>query len=284
MVRKINHIGYLRVVLFIIPWLLIVGLFQFIANTLMGIDYDDPNFSKSNEQKVVFEIFTLVGTIIIVWLFSKYFDKVSLKDFGFQVKESKKESFNGFFVGALSIILGFIILLSTGAINIVQINFNLHEIMLLVLIFLCVAISEELFCRGYILRNLMVSFNKYVALILSSIFFAILHLANPNFSTISMISLFLSGLLYGLPLLYNKGLWFPIGCHFSWNLMQSLLGFNVSGHRHYTFLKLENLDSDILTGGNFGFEGSVYTVLVHVLAISFIIFYYEMGNTHLINS
>ena len=47
--------------------------------------------------------------------------------------------------------------------------------MISILLFTIVAIVEEVLFRGYILKNLMSSFNKYIALFFSSILFSLLY-------------------------------------------------------------------------------------------------------------
>ena len=79
----------------------------------------------------------------------------------------------------------------------------------------------------------MSSFNKYKALIISSILFSIMHGLNPNISLFSLFDLFLAGIVLDLSYINTKNLWFPIDMHLSWNLFQTLLGFNVSGQDTY---------------------------------------------------
>ena len=113
----------------------------------------------------------------------------------------------------------------------------------------------------------MYSFNKYVALILSSFLFSILHGLNPDFSFISFIDLFLAGIMLGLPYTFNKNLWFPIALHFSWNFFQSLFGFNVSGLDSYSLIEFSIPEPNLINGGGFGFEGSILSMIMQVIVI-----------------
>lgn len=258
-----------------IPYFFIVGIFQLVGHLIAGLDVTNTNVIKTSAQTVVVSFCTLLGTLTAIWIFTKYIDKIEFEFIGFKMKNVIKESVAGLLVGSFSVFLGFIILTLTGRIIPTSFEFNTYEFLLAIFVFINVAISEEVLCRGYILRNLMISSNKYVALIVSALVFALLHCANPDISLIPMISLLLSGLLYGVAYIYNQRLWFPISVHFGWNFLQSILGFNISGNEHYAFMNIENIGEDYITGGNFGFEGSIYSVLIQGIVLIGITIFYE---------
>jgi uncharacterized protein len=122
---------------------------------------------------------------------------------------------------------GYFILINFKEIFFVRLNFEFNSFILTILLFTIVAFVEDALFRGYILRNLMYSYNKYIALFVSSILFSIMHGANPNIDILSFFSLFLAGISLGISYIYTKNLWFPIAFHLSWNLFQTLFGFNV---------------------------------------------------------
>ena len=121
----------------------------------------------------------------------------------------------------------------------------------------------------------MGSFNNYMALVVSSILFALAHGFNPNMDWFSYLNLFLAGILLGATYVYTKNLWFPIALHFSWNFFQTLFGFNVSGQDFYSLIEFKIIDKNMINGGDFGFEGSIFSIVAHVLLITAIFLYYE---------
>lgn len=272
---KMNHSGYLRILYISFPYIIIVGIFQSIAYLMAGLDYNEPEMVKTSLQQIIITLSSLLGTLSVVWIFVKYVDKVKFKSIGFQFKNALKESLAGFTIGALSIIIGFLILVLSKHIIPSSFTFDWKELLFIVLIFIVVAVTEEVLLRGYVLRNLMIAFNKYVALIISASIFSLLHAGNPNYTLIPMLSLFLSGLLYGITYMYNQRLWYPIAVHFSWNLFQTLLGFNVSGLHHFAFMNNETVGEKYITGGDFGFEGSMYSVIIQTLFVLAIFIYFE---------
>ena len=146
------------------------------------------------------------------------------------------------------------------------------NLILIIGFFISVAISEETLFMGYILSNLMASFDKYIALIISAIFFSLIHSFNANINFISMVNLFISGIIFGVAYIYSKSLWFPIALHFSWNFFQGpVFGFNVSGRDTYSLLSTNADTANIWNGGSFGFEASVLSVFFQLIAL-FIVF------------
>jgi len=121
----------------------------------------------------------------------------------------------------------------------------------------------------------MISFDKYVALIISSLLFSLMHWFNPNIDLFGFIDLFLAGILLGISYVYTKNLWFPIALHFSWNLTQSFLGFNVSGQDAYSIIEFTIPENNLLNGGDFGFEGSIFSIIAQIVFIIIIVNYFN---------
>ena len=125
--------------------------------------------------------------------------------------------------------------------------------------------------RGYILKNLCESFNKYIALIFSSMVFMLMHIGNPNISVLSVINLFLAGIFLGIYCIHKNNLWFPIGAHFTWNYFQGpIFGFEVSGNKVKSLFNQNLIGSDIITGGEFGFEGSILLTFLMIIGIIYL--------------
>ena len=268
--------GWKNILKIIIPYFLCVGLFVFIAFYLVGLDIANYKIiEETTEQRFIITFFSLLGTWAVVWFFRKYIDHKTFTSLGFNKTLLIKDIFLGLAFGFVIMLIGFTCLLFTKQIIFLNIQFKPIELMLSVGIFIFVAISEELFLRGYVLNNLLVSFNKYIALLISSLLFSLMHGANPNFSLIPFIGLFIAGLFFGLSYIFTRSLWFPIALHFSWNFFQgTIFGFNVSGKDTYSLLATKNNSLNVWNGGDFGFEGSILSIILQIIAIGivFIIF------------
>ena len=82
--------------------------------------------------------------------------------------------------------------------------------------------------------------------------------------------------LLGINYIYTKNLWFGILLHFSWNFFQGpLLGFEVSGLPLQSLLQHDIQGSELLTGGKFGFEGSLVATVLLTMAIVILAWVYE---------
>ncbi len=125
--------------------------------------------------------------------------------------------------------------------------------------------AEEVLARGFLLPILGTRWGPVPGVIVSSLFFSILHLQNPNVNFISIVNLFLFGLLAAFYALYEGGLWGVFAIHTIWNWAQgNLFGFSVSGLNLQTtmLIDLEEAGPDWATGGLFGPEGGAVVTLV----------------------
>ena len=134
--------------------------------------------------------------------------------------------------------------------------------------FLAVGVYEELFSRGYQLRNLAEGLNGgllgsrgaiLLAWLLSSSFFGILHASNPHATLLSTANLVAAGLFLGLGCILTGELAIPIGLHIGWNFCQgNVFGFPVSGtEAGATLLAITQGGPELWTGGTFGPEAGL---------------------------
>lgn len=245
-----------------------------------GVDFLEMGAIESTSQKAIINFFGLIGTFLIVWIFTSAVYKESFMSLGFSIKGRVKDIIAGLVTGILVMAASFFLLLILNEIYIESIIFDLKKIVWLFLLFVIVAFVEEVLCRGFILGNLMVSFRKYIALLVSALVFMILHAINPNVSWLGLLNLFLAGILLGLPYIFTKNLWLPVSLHFSWNFFQSLFGFHVSGFEVYSIIEISRDENNLFNGGEFGFEGSILsTLLLLLIILCFYSFYEKSGDT-----
>ncbi len=271
MSEQSKYQGWLRILFIIFPYIFIVGVFQIVTGILVGYSYSDFEIEKTPEQRLAIQFASFLGTMLVVWIFLKLVDKEKFIDIGLKLRNKIKSFWTGFAIGAFIMFFGFGLLKILGEINIQNIDLDLDQILISIMIFVLVSLTEEILFRGYILRNLMYSFNNYIALLISAVLFSLMHGLNPNIDLIGSINIFLAGILLGITYIHTKNLWFPIALHFSWNFFQTILGFNVSGQNTYSVFKLSIPEKNLLNGGAFGFEGSIISliaILITIVAIS----------------
>lgn len=128
------------------------------------------------------------------------------------------------------------------------------------------AILEEILCR-LLLLNFLIKITKsnWVAILIESLIFALLHAANSHVTDLALFSHFLGALIYSYAYVKTKIIWLPIGLHFGWNYMQVLFGVPMSGHLYYSFLHTSFSSDSFLNGGKYGFEGGVFSFFSRLL-------------------
>ena len=200
----------------------------------------------------------LAGVLFTVWIFQKFVNRESFTSIGLRFKGYKNDLYKGLLAGAVLISIGFITLIILNLISVDLTYFSAYDQIFYLILFAVVSLNEEIAIRGYILQNLSRSFNKYIALAISSLLFMTMHLGNPNIDILPILNLFLAGIFLGVYSIHKNNLWFPIGAHLTWNYLQGpIYGFEVSGNKINSLFEQDLSGHDILTGGNFGYEGSI---------------------------
>ncbi|MFW5754794.1 MAG: CPBP family intramembrane glutamic endopeptidase, partial [Marinilabiliaceae bacterium] len=252
----------------------LLGIFMMIGYLIVGIPVVEIVPEQTPFQRFIVSLFQLVGTLLIVWVFLRNADELSFSDVGIDFKNRAGHFGIGIVLGFFVVGAGFLVLCLFNRIEVTDLKFHPLDLFYTGVVFVIVAFTEELVGRGYILRNFMLSFNKYVALLLSSVIFALMHLGNSHIDWIPMLNLFLAGGIFGLYYIFTQNLWFPMGLHFSWNFAQTLLGFNVSGNSGYSPVEIELNGHILWHGGSFGFEGSWIAVSGQILIIVLLLLYF----------
>ncbi len=262
-----NYKGLIRLGTFFIIFVIIAVVFAEAFTLLSGVSLTSGNYSLKEELGIN-SIVLLLPIVITIYICSVLiFKEKVIPTIGLQIKNRLKDIFAGLILGCAMIVLGFVILLIINQVSIVSFSFNYEKLLYITAIFITVALLEELLFRGILLKNLIISFNKYVSLIISSAIFALAHGGNPHFSFLAWLNIFLSSIILSMTVIYTKNIWFSISFHFSWNLVQSLLGFNVSGNEGYSIVNLQTGNNDIISGAEFGFEGSIICSIISIIPI-----------------
>ncbi len=135
------------------------------------------------------------------------------------------------------------------------------------------AVGEEASLRGFMLKNLSKSMNKYIALVLSSLSYVYFQV-NIGISGIDLnmiaktgivplLNLFLFGVLLGLYCIYKNNLWFPIGMNFSWNYLKGPVCNFWNYHHGMNSIFIHNLKAG-------EFEESILITALIVIGIVFV--------------
>ncbi len=128
-------------------------------------------------------------------------------------------------------------------------------------------VIEELAFRGLVFRIIEEYMGSWWALAVSALIFGFLHAGNPNATLFSSVAIALeAGILLGAVFMLTRRLWLAIGVHFAWNFTQGgLYGVAVSGNDWGGLLDSQLQGAELLSGGAFGAEASIFAVVICTL-------------------
>ncbi len=211
--------------------------------------------------------------ILAAIVYCRAFEKRRPMTLGFNKRGVIPEYLLGIIVGAVMISLPALFCFLTKCVKF-ELNAGASPltILLFFLAFLLQGMGEEALFRGYLLTTLSRRHSVWTSIIMSSLVFAIFHIANANFSIIAFINITLFGIFAAVFMLKRGSIWAVGAIHSVWNFMQgNIFGFSVSGGPKYDSLldaAGENFGV-ILSGGEFGLEGGLGATVVLVAAILF---------------
>ncbi len=268
--------GWLRAFIFVLLFILTSAASVFIARKIFGPTPFSSLMLQSLKGFTFYYSISTIGVVLMVVLLRLYVDRKPFYSLGFAWSSNKHYAWSGFFCGIVLLGLGTLSLVFLGYLKFTGSSLNIGNLFYGLILFIIVALSEEIIFRGYILHNLMQSVNRLAALFISSLVFALFHIGNPDAGLLPILSIFVAGFLLGINYIYTQNLWFGIFLHFSWNFFQGpVLGYQVSGFQTGGLL-FQTLDGPpLLTGADFGLEGSLINLVFTAAAVMVFAKYYS---------
>jgi uncharacterized protein len=229
--------------------------------------------SEEIARVIRFAILTPLFMYAYIWYFGKV-EKRKITEWTWN--GMFRESTVGFLVAFTALSIPVLILIAIDSYEISLVNIPFYRLLYPLAILFFLAFTEEIFFRGIVYRILEESLGTPFALILSASLFTVMHLTN-DFTTVwSTLSVFIGGILLGACFRISGRLWLPSFAHLGWNFAQIFWGLNVSGldkFGEYSPLVATGYGSDLMTGGGFGPESSIITILSNTLISAFLIIY-----------
>ncbi|HEL1661417.1 TPA: CPBP family intramembrane metalloprotease [Streptococcus suis] len=257
-----------------------VGYFAFIP--LFFIFIDNAFVTLSLELLA----FAFISLAIILW--ARFVEKSPWLGLGIRKKGALKNFLLGWGIGAAMLTTCVLLMWGFGAIQVTSFQFSANivgEFLILVLAWSIQGTTEELLTRGWMFSSLAAKHNIPVGILVSSLFFTFLHLGNDGISLIPLLDLTLFAILACLVMLKTGNLWVIGGLHAAWNCFQgNVFAFPVSGTQAgQAFIAVETSGPDWLSGGAFGVEGSVISLLIQAGMITWLAYelYFTSPSTEL---
>ena len=261
----INRFGHIRAGWRMMIYLIITGVLTIPSGLLIKYlkEFLPESEGFGSPSMVILYIFINTSFFLAAYIVLKWIDKRPFSLIGMNIFKGWFKEFSiGLGLGFGLLTLLFLVFWITGLVEVTAgaMNSTVAISMLgFLLIFILAGLFEELMLRGYAFQAFIEGSNKWIATIILSLVFSIMHMTNPNFSAGGALNIFLAGMLLSIVYLKTLSLWMPIGLHIAWNWTQGpLWGMNVSGiDIKDSFLVSTPQGPELLSGGEFGAEGSL---------------------------
>jgi membrane protease YdiL (CAAX protease family) len=242
---------------------------------LGGVEFDWTQLQQGIDRAHLIPIFcaSALAPLAATWFVVRQ-RRLSWKDAGFRVEGIVRDLLIGLGIGVGSFA---IVPAMAAAFGWVDIEFApagigfLRTLPVALYLLLPAAAAEEFILRGVPLV-LIARRNVLLAVLATSILFAVTHLPNPGFNWIALLDIIVAGIALAIARLRSGALWLPIGWHLGWNLsMGWLFGCVVSGHEASTapLLSTHLGGPELLTGGEFGPEAGLLAIAADILTLLF---------------
>ncbi|HFI0507017.1 TPA: CPBP family intramembrane glutamic endopeptidase [Streptococcus suis] len=235
------------------------------------------NFMNNSFMILSLELFAFAFISLAIILWARFVEKSPWLGLGIKKKGALKDFLLGWGIGAAMLTSCVLLMWGFGAIQVTSFQFSANlvgEFLILVLAWSVQGTTEELLTRGWMFSSLSAKHNIPVGILVSSLFFTFLHLGNNAISIIPLLDLTLFAILACLVMLKTGNLWVIGGLHAAWNCFQgNVFAFPVSGTQAgQAFISVRTSGPEWLSGGAFGVEGSIISLIVQGLMIAWLVY------------
>lgn len=225
--------------------------------------------SDMSDAMYIVTLFCTAILILTVIIYCTKIEKRSCYSTGIVKKNAVSHYGIGLLIGIVSFSLCMLLGVITGVIEINGINKNCNVLIVILYLlgFMIQGFSEEISFRGYFMVSLMKRSSAVKAVLVDSLAFAICHILNPGLNVLAFVNLMIIGIFLSLYVIKTNDIWGAAGYHSMWNFAQGVLyGVSVSGTNVNNSILNSTLDEsrNLLSGGEFGIEGSIFTTIVMV--------------------
>lgn len=266
LIKRVLHFPITKIIIGItVPFSLFVVIQNFVLKPIFyGIIQD-----KNLAAPIIHSISLIVLLVSYYYIF-RFYDKRKITELSLQY--FFKEMFGGFLLGFLTISLSVFILYLFGSYQAISFSATYYSIKFFTIL-LFAALVEDLFHRGLIVRICENWLGTHLTLVIGMLV-ELQHISNPVSSLLSLPLYLIWGFTLATMFIYTKRIWLPYFFHIGWNFSQPFYGSTLTGANDMgTIIQSKFYGPEILTGGAFGIEGSIFTPTF--LLLIGIIFYYR---------
>lgn len=225
---------------------------------------------------IFFQLGSFFFMALLVFLWVKFREKRPFSSLGFFKEGWLKELGKGFLIGSIqfSLIVALLLLTGSGRLELAELSLEpVLFILALIPFWILQGGTEELVTRGWLFPAVSAKSNIFIGILISSALFGALHLFNPGVTVLSIVNIILDGIFACFLMLKYDNMWVLAGMHGAWNFVQgNIYGIQVSGQGASTSILNYSSQSsvDLLSGGAFGAEGSIFASIVLIGCIAYL--------------
>jgi membrane protease YdiL (CAAX protease family) len=256
------------------PLVRLVIEFAFLFAVILGLDTVAQLILSDSPNSFVLLVGKLIGMVIVLLAYIgvvRVIERRPVKELA--TKRAVPELGMGLLLGAIIFVITIGILALLGYYRVIGTNPWISVLPALVAA-ISAGVIEELWFRGIVFRNVEEWLNTWWALAISALIFGIVHMANPGATLWAGLAVAIeAGILLAAAYIYTRRLWLGIGMHIAWNFVQSgIFGVAVSGTEYGGLLSGTLSGPALLSGGEFGVEASIFTVLLSLLVSAVLLY------------
>lgn len=260
-------------------WSHFVG--YFLCFVFGGVIAGIPRFiiGLQNESGLVVfisEMIRIPVSIALLYFYTKYVARIPIN------KETLSfENFNPMkwaLVGILMPAFVLLIFYLSGNLEVLQTNFTIDKSLIIDNILkafgmsLAAGIIEELVFRGYLVNLLSRKYSFWIAGIIPSLLFTIIHLGAAK-SVLNVFQLLVAGMLVSIMFLviYKRtgSIWNASIVHFLWNFLffEEMIDYGNSNEPLNKLIEINLGEFELITGGAFGIDVSLPAIIIYCLVL-----------------
>ena len=283
----INSAGRLRSGWRVLIFIAVFVALLFLLSTLVRVGYAvglqiAPNRSPGRfTEDLIFRLLLFVAALLAGYICNRWLEGLPWRAFGL-TRHARwwRDFLVGSLIGVGSLALATAIAAAAGGLRFTASPRTMllqvvQTLSLSAVLFIFAALAEEALFRGYPLQTLTRARLAWLAVLLTSVPFATVHLQNPNVvKGFTFINTALAGVWLAVAYLRTRSLWLPLGVHWAWNwALGSVFGLPVSGITNLAPNPLfhgTDFGPAWLTGGSYGIEGGVACTIALIISTIFI--------------
>lgn len=217
------------------------------------------------EARIIWpEVASAMSVLLAYWAYVVYVEKRTVTELARH--GALPELGAGLLLGAGLVAAEIGILAALGFYEVTGTNAWTFGLMQPLAVMLFVGVIEEVVGRGIIFRITEESLGSWPAIVISALLFGLAHLPGEGAGVLAIGNTIVAGAFFAAAYMLTRRLWLCIGIHVAWNYtLGSIFSISVSGNDSKGYLIGKLTGPEWLTGGTYGLEASVVTLLTLII-------------------